>query len=77
MQMANNEQNDDERNEASSIAKFSGMAFQMIAVIGLFTYAGYKIDTAASHNVKWVTAILSLAGVCISIYIVIKSLNNK
>ena len=53
--------------------KYSGMGFQMIAIIGLCTYAGYKIDESAHHTTKWVTAILSLTGVFISLYLVIRS----
>ena len=56
--------------------KFSGMGFQMIATIGLFTYVGYKIDESANHAAKWVTALLSLIGVFISLYIVIRSVKN-
>jgi len=56
--------------------KFTGIAFQMVAVIGLFAYAGLKIDESAQHSTKWVTAILSLVGVFISLYIIIKSLKN-
>lgn len=62
--------------ERSSLAKFTGIAFQMIAVIGVFAFAGYKIDEATGHQVKWVTAMLSLIGVFISLYIVIKSVKS-
>ena len=35
--------NDDENGSAgNSYLKYSGMGFQMIAIIGVFTYAGYK-----------------------------------
>ncbi|MDB5006456.1 MAG: hypothetical protein JWP45_849 [Mucilaginibacter sp.] len=73
--MTKNGQKDDSGGNAqtNNYAKFSGMAFQMILIIGIFSYAGYKIDTAANHNVKWVTAALSLTGVFISLYIVIRS----
>jgi hypothetical protein len=76
--MAKNEQNDntDDKRPLSNYAKFTGIAFQMIAVIGLFAFAGYKIDEAANHRVKWVTAALSLVGVFISLYIVIKSVKS-
>ncbi|MDP9048501.1 MAG: AtpZ/AtpI family protein [Bacteroidota bacterium] len=63
----------DEESPGNSYLKYSGMGFQMIAIIGLFTYAGYKIDESAKHPVKWVTAIFSLAGVFISLYLVIRS----
>jgi putative F0F1-ATPase subunit (Ca2+/Mg2+ transporter) len=71
--MAKNEQDDKPMN---AYVKYSGMGFQMIAIIGVFAFAGYKIDAAAHHEVKWVTAALSLAGVFISLYIVIVSLKK-
>jgi ATP synthase protein I len=74
--MAKNEQDNRDNNPMNAYAKYGGMGFQMIAIIGLFTFAGYKIDQAANHQVKWVTAILSLAGVFISLYVVIVSLKK-
>lgn len=76
--MAENEPNDIKEGaaEASSYAKYMGMAFQMIIVIGLFTFAGYKIDESAGHATKWVTAVLSLAGVFISLYLVIRTVRK-
>lgn len=55
----------------NSYARYSNMAFQMGAIIGIFTFGGYELD-------KWIrtlplfTIILSLAGVAIAIYISIK-----
>jgi hypothetical protein len=72
--MEQNKPNDD--NGPGNYAKFTGIAFQMIAIIGIFAYAGYKIDQSAQHQTKWVTAMLSLIGVFISMYIIIKSLKN-
>jgi hypothetical protein len=63
----------DNNKGANNYLKFTGMGFQMIAVIGIFTYAGYKIDDAGHHSVKWATAALSLTGVFISLYLVIRS----
>lgn len=60
----------------SNYAKFSGLAFQMIVIIGGFAYAGYKIDESANHTTKWVTAAMSLLGVFISLFIVIRSVKN-
>ena len=73
--MAKNEQNDD-GDEGNAYLKYSGMAFQMIAVIGVFTYVGFKIDEGAHHTTKWVTAVLSLTGVFISLYVVIRAVKN-
>jgi hypothetical protein len=76
--MDKNEQEENGSNgkDRSDLAKFSGIGFQMIAIIGLFTYTGYKIDQAANHQTKWVTAILSLTGVFISLYVVIRSVKS-
>ncbi|HEY8780837.1 MAG TPA: AtpZ/AtpI family protein [Mucilaginibacter sp.] len=78
LNMAKDEKKEDKDNEveASNLAKFSGIAFQMIVIIGVFTFAGYKIDEAYHHNVKWVTAALSLTGVFISLYVVIRSVKS-
>ena len=74
--MDENKQDRNDEKPMNAYAKYSGLGFQMIAIIGLFTFAGYKIDQAAQHQVKWVTAILSLIGVFISLYIVIVSLKK-
>jgi hypothetical protein len=76
--MAENEQpdTDKEGKAINAYAKYTGLAFQMIAIIGIFAFAGYKIDEATHHDTKWVTAALSLAGVFISLFIVIRSVKN-
>ena len=74
--MAKNEQDENGSQPFNAYAKYSSVGFQMIAIIGIFTYAGYKIDESAHHTVKWVTAILSLIGVFISLYVVIVSLKK-
>jgi hypothetical protein len=73
--MDENEQNKDKR-PVNNYLKFTGMGFQMIGIIGLFSFAGYKIDESANHQTKWVTAILALAGVFISLYLVIRSVKE-
>ncbi|WP_114941688.1 AtpZ/AtpI family protein [Mucilaginibacter endophyticus] len=75
--MPKNEQNnEDAGKQVSNYAKFTGIAFQMIAIIGICAFAGYKIDESAGHEVKWVTAALSLAGVFIALFLVIRSVKN-
>ena len=76
--MSKNEPNniDDTKKAVTNYAKFVGVAFQMMVIIGAFTYAGYKIDEGAGHQTKWVTATLSLIGVFISLFIVIRSLKS-
>lgn len=61
----------------SDYAKYTGLGFQMVVIIGLMTWGGYAIDEHAKHNTKWVTAVMALAGVFISLYIVIKSVSKQ
>ena len=52
--------------------KYSAMAFQMAATIGLFAFAGYKLDEHFRLKPPYATIVLSLLGVGISLYTVIK-----
>ena len=62
----------------SKFLYFSGMGFQMIAIIGVFAYVGYRIDQAKGNEKPIFTAVFSLLGVGLSLYSVIKSiLRNK
>jgi F0F1-type ATP synthase assembly protein I len=76
--MAKNEQKDGDSSgkPVNNYIKFSGIAFQMVAIIGVTTFIGYKIDEHARHSTQWVTAMLALIGVFISLYLVIKSLKD-
>jgi uncharacterized membrane protein YsdA (DUF1294 family) len=56
--------------------KYTGIAFQMIAIIGVLSFVGYEIDKRNAHQTPWVTAALSLSGVFISMYLVIKSVKE-
>lgn len=67
---------DNDNKPMSNYAKYSSIGIQMIVIIGVFSFAGYKIDQYAGHQIQWVTALLSLTGVFVSLYIVIKSLKN-
>ena len=75
--MDENEQNGKPEIEPlKSYAKYSALGFQMIAIIGVFTFIGYKIDESAAHDTKWITAIFSLIGVFASLFIVIRSVKS-
>ncbi len=67
------------KNVLKNYAKYSVLGFQMMVIIGLFTYAGYKIDNHKQSKTPFYTAGFSLAGVVISLYFVFKGLkeNNK
>ena len=52
--------------------KYSGMAFQMGAIIAIATWGGLKLDKLAGFETPIFTIILSLLGVFGAIYSVLK-----
>jgi F0F1-type ATP synthase assembly protein I len=60
-----------------SFARFSGMGFQMIAIILLFYWAGSKLDQRAASEKPVYTAILTVLGVFAGLYIVLKDFIGK
>ncbi len=60
----------------NSYAQYSAMGFQMFVIIGAFTYAGYKIDEKRQAKTPLATAFLSLAGVFIALYIIVRSIKK-
>ncbi len=65
-----------EKNALNGYAKYTGVAFQMMAIIGAFAFIGYKIDQYYDHKPQWVTAIACVIGVCFSIYQTIRQLKS-
>jgi len=60
-----------------SYAKYSGLAFQMGAIIFLGTWGGYKLDQLFNFEKHILTLILSLLSVVIAIYTAIKDFIKK
>ena len=56
--------------------KYSGIAFQMMATIGVFVFVGYKIDEHKGIDNFLFTSLLGIVGVAASLYQVIRSLNK-
>lgn len=61
---------------ASSFIKYAGLGFQMLAVIGVFAFVGYKVDEKRKSDQPIFTAILGLIGVVVALYQVIRSLTK-
>lgn len=79
MKNSNGEENDsfqEEKQAAKNYVRYTGIGFQMIAVIGLFTFVGYKIDQSRDSAQPIFTAVLSLIGVCVALYQVVRSLKK-
>lgn len=72
-----NESRKQKRNsKISGYARFSGIAFQMIVIILLGTYGGMKLDERYPNEYSVFTIICSLLAVGISMYFVIKQVND-
>ncbi len=56
----------------NDFARYSGIAFQMFAIIAITTWGGIKLDKIAGFEKPVFTVILSLLGVLAAIYTAIK-----
>ena len=56
----------------NDFGKYSGMAFQMIAIILATTWGGIKLDKLAGFEKPVFTIVLSLLGVFAAIYFAVK-----
>jgi ATP synthase protein I len=59
-----------------AVAKYSGIAAQMIATIGLSTWAGYWLDGHFQTKTPWFTLSLMLLGLFAALYNVIRSVTK-
>lgn len=57
--------------------KFSGIAFQMIAIIGIGTYFGVHLDEKYAKETPFYSLIFSLASVGISLVVTILQIIHK
>jgi ATP synthase protein I len=53
-------------------ARYSGMAFQMIAILGLGVWGGIKLDDRLNMKFPLFTVVLSFAAVLLALYTVLK-----
>lgn len=60
----------------SSWAKMSGIAFEMLGIIGAGTWGGYKLDQKTDWEIPVFTIVFSLLSVAIAIYVVIRQVNQ-
>lgn len=68
-----NPEADDAARNNSAIGKYSGIAVQMIAIIGLSTWAGIWLDGHFKTQTPWYTICLTLTGIFGALYQVIRS----
>lgn len=68
---------DDEARNSSALAKYSGIAAQMFAIIGFSTWAGVWLDGHFHTTTPWYTISLTLFGIFGALYQVIRSVTSK
>jgi len=61
----------------SALAKYSGIAVQMAAIIGLSTWAGVWLDGHFHSKTPWYTIGLTLTGTFLALYQVIRSVTSE
>ena len=66
-----------EESQVKPYLKYSGLAFQMIAIMGLAAWGGRKLDAHFQNQTPWWTLGLLLLAVFASMYSVIVSLTRK
>lgn len=78
--MANNKQQQKQqqklKNNLNTYAKYSGLAFEMLFIIGAGVFGGIKLDKAINTSPIF-TAIFSFIGVILAIYFAVKDLLRK
>jgi F0F1-type ATP synthase assembly protein I len=72
-----NPESDQNKKEINNFAKYSGMAFQMLATIGVFTFIGYLIDKGNKSGQPLFAALLGFVGVVVSLFMIIRSLTKN
>ncbi|WAC01109.1 AtpZ/AtpI family protein [Lacinutrix neustonica] len=60
------------KKQLNNYIKFTTIAFQMIATIGLLSFVGWWLDSKFPNEYSAYTVIFSLLGVILAIYQVIK-----
>ncbi|MDT8412727.1 MAG: AtpZ/AtpI family protein [Vicingaceae bacterium] len=60
------------RQQYNTYLKFSGIAIQMGAIIGLGSWAGHLLDEKYKTSKPYFTLILALLSIAIALYLVIK-----
>ncbi len=65
------------KNRLKDYAKYSSLAFQMMSIIVIGTFAGLKLDQNTTFKFPLFTLLFSLFSVVLAIYIGVKDLINK
>lgn len=65
------------KNRFDSFLRYSGLGFEMMAIIGIFTFAGYKTDQWLNNQFKGFTLGFMVVSVILAIFYGIRGLLKK
>ncbi len=71
-----NPENNKKTDPLKSYARFSGIVFEMLVIIGGGTWGGHALDQSRDGDFPLFTVIFSLLAVGIALYLVIKQVIN-
>ncbi|MBN1822480.1 MAG: AtpZ/AtpI family protein [Prolixibacteraceae bacterium] len=73
----NLQKSNNNKNKFDSFIRYSGLGFEMLAIIALGTFGGYKLDQWLKTDFNWFTLILMVFSVVISIFYGVRNLLKK
>lgn len=74
MRRKNNFNKEKDKKKVDGIIKYSGLAFQMIVIILMVLYAGFKLDEYMQKEFPLFTIIGAFLGVILSLYFALKDI---
>lgn len=74
--MSNKDQEQKPKEQLNTYVRFSGIGFQMIAIIGLGVYAGIKLDEYYPNKYNLFKIICSLTSIMMALYFVINKVTK-
>ena len=77
MASPNSNNSDSEKGKLQSYLKYSGLAFQMLMVLGLAAYGGMRLDAYVGNKSPWFTIFFMVLGVVGSVYKIIISVMKQ
>jgi len=67
----------DFKKSGNDFARFSGMAFEMLVIIGGMTWGAVWLDEQTGTETPWFTVVLAPLSVIIAVLLIIKDLNRN
>ena len=67
----------DYKKTGADFARYSGLAFEMMAIIGGSTWGAVWLDKQTGCDIPWFTIILSPLSVIVSLILIVRDLNKN